>query len=213
MKSILMVSLLLCFINSAFAQSTEPVAIIHSIDDYEFPYNYVEVSEEALPPDIYQLLLKQMDLSRFTPITEARARALFNRLKKDPRARMRSPGGLCSRRRIHIQKVLRSMNIASGKLYINCPANRGRLRFRDQVSGRYFTYSNFHDTNVVLVKTASGNSYRVLDLQFQSRPVSLNNYLAQVEAFQRIQPAIRNALKAGTCFWRVSSPNRILSSF
>ncbi|MCM2350195.1 MAG: hypothetical protein NDI69_09240 [Bacteriovoracaceae bacterium] len=209
MKSFLFVSFLFCFLNTAFAQLTEPRAIIHSIDDYDFPYNYVEVSEEALPSDLNQQLLKQMDFLRFTPVTETRARALFERLKRDPRARMRSPGGFCTRRRIHIQNVLRGMNIVSGKLYINCPANTGRLRFRDQVSGRFYTFSNFHDTNVVLVKTASGNSYRILDLQFQSRPVSLNNYLAQLEAFQRIQPAIRNAIKAGTCFWRVSSPNRI----
>ncbi len=213
MKSLLIVSFLFCFTNSSFAQSTERRAIIHSIDDYDYPHDYVEVSQEALPSELYQQILKQMDLYRFTPITESRASQLFARLKRDSRARMRSPGGLCTRRRIHIQNVLRGMNIVSGKLYINCPANRGRLRFRDQVSGRYFTYSNFHDTNVVLVKTASGNSYRILDLQFQSRPVSLKNYLAQVEAFQRIRPAIRNALKAGTCFWRVSSPNRILSSF
>lgn len=213
MKSLLIVSFLFCFTNSSFAQLTERRAIIHSIDDYDFPYDYVEVSEEALPSDLHQQLLKQMDLLRFTPITETRARTLFEKLKRDPRARMRSPGGLCSRRRIHIQNVLRGMNIVSGKLYINCPANRGRLRFRDQVSGRFFTYSNFHDTNVVLVKTASGNYFRIMDLQFQSKPVSLNNYLAQLEAFQRIQPAIRNAIKAGTCFWSVSSPNRIFSSF
>lgn len=213
MKSLLSVSLLLCFINSTFAQSTEPKAIIHSIDDYDYPHDYVEVSEEALPSDLNQQLLKQMDLLRFTPITESKARSLFERLKRDSRARMRSPGGLCTRRRIHIQNVLRGMNIVSGKLYINCPANRGRLRFRDQVSGRFYTFSNFHDTNVVLVKTPRGNSYRIMDLQFQSRPVSLNNYLAQLEAYQRIQPAIRNALKAGTCFWRVSSPNRIFSAF
>lgn len=207
MKSLLLLSFLFCFNNSAFAQLTERKAIIHSIDDYDFPHNYVEVSEEALPSDLLQQLLKQTDLFRFTPITEVRARELFNRFKRDPRARMRFPDGLCTRRRIHIQKVLRGMNIASGKLFINCPANRGRLRLRDQVSGRFFTFSNFHDTNVVLVKTPSGNSFRILDLQFQNRPVSLNNYLAQIEAYQRIQPAIRNALKAGICFWRVSSPS------
>jgi len=120
---------------------------------------------------------------------------------------MKSPGGLCSRRRIYIQNVLRGMNIASGKIFINCPGNNGRLRFRDQVSGRYFSYSNFHDANVVLVKTASGSFYRVMDVQFQSKPVSLNTYLAQIEAFQRIQPARRNAEKAGICYWSISSPS------
>lgn len=206
MKSLLIISFLFCFINSAFAKLTEQRAIIHSIDDHDYPYNYVEVSEEALPSNFYQQLLKQTDLLRFTPITEARAIELFKRLKRDSRARMRFPDGLCTRRRIHIQKVLRGMNIASGKLFIDCPANRGRLRLRDQVSGRFFTFSNFHDTNVVLVKTASGNSFRILDLQFQSKPLSLNKYLSQLEAYQRIQPAIRNEIKAGICFWRVSSP-------
>lgn len=206
MKSLLFVCFLICSLNSAFAHLTEPRAIIQSIDDFDFPHNYVEVSEEAMPSDFYQKLLQQAHTFRFTPITEARTSELFARLKRDSRARMRNPGGLCTRRRIHIQKVLRGMNIASGKLFINCPANRGRLRLRDQVYGRYFTFSNFHDTNVVLVRTASGNSYRILDLQFKSSPVSLNNYLAQIEVFQRVQPAKRND-KAGICYWRVSSPN------
>jgi hypothetical protein len=207
MKSILFVFFSFYILNSAFAQSTEPRAIIHSIDDYDIPYNNVEVSEEALPSDLYQQLLQQADLLRFTPITEARSRDLFVRFKSDPRARMNFPGGLCTRRRIHIQSVLRGMNIVSGKLFINCPANQGRLRLKDQVSGRFFTFSNFHDTNVVLVKTASGNSFQIMDLQFKSTPVSLNNYLAQIEAFQRIQPAKRDDANAGICFWRVSSPS------
>lgn len=136
---------------------------------------------------------------------EARSNQIFERLKKAPRARMRSPGGFCSRRRIYIQNVLRGMNILSGKLFINCPANRGRLRFQDQVSKRYFSYSNFHDTNVVLVKTATGNFYRIWDLQFQNRPMTLNAYLAKLEAFQEIRPAIRKDLQAGICFWSITS--------
>lgn len=210
MKSLLSIFLLLSFFSTASAQSTEPRAIIHSIDDYNYPSNYVEVSEEALPTNLYQQLLLQTDIFRFTPITETRASELFERFKSDPRARMSYPDGLCTRRRIHIQKVLRGMDIASGKLYIRCPANNGRLRLRDQVSGRYFTFSNFHDTNVVLVKTASGNSYSILDLQFQNGPVSLNNYLAQIEAFQRIKPAKRNDIKAGICYWSIRSQKRKL---
>jgi hypothetical protein len=210
MKSILFVFLFFYIFNSAFAHSTEPQAIIHSIDDYDLPYNDVEVSDEALPSDLYQQLLQHADLFRFTPITEARSRDLFVRLTSDPRARMRFPGGLCTRRRIHIQSVLRGMSIVSGKLFINCPANQGRLRLKDQVSGQFFTFSNFHDTNVVLVKTASGNSFRVMDLQFKSTPVSLNDYLAQIEAFQRLQPAKRDGANAGICFWRVSSPSLTL---
>jgi hypothetical protein len=202
MKSLLFVSLLFCFFNSAFAQRTEPRAIIHSIDDYDYPTNYVEVSEEALPLDLYKQLLHQTDLFRFTPITKSKARELFGRLTRDPKARMRFPGGLCSRRRAHIQKVLRGMNIVSGKIFINCPGKNGRLRLKDQVSGRYFTFTNFHDANVVVVKTASGNFFSILDLQFQSSPVSLKNYLAQIETFQRIQPARRNN-KAGICYWSV----------
>jgi hypothetical protein len=206
MKSFLFVSTLFCIFNTAIALSTEPRAIIKSIDDYDYQYNYVEVSEEGLPSDLYQKLLLQTDLFRFTPITSARAGEIFGKLKRDPRARMKSPGGLCSRRRIYIQNVLRGMNIVSGKLYLSCPAKNGNLRLRDQVSGRNYTYSNFHDTNVVLVNSGSGNSYQIFDLQFQSRPVSLENYLAQIEAFQRIEPAKRNDIKAGICFWSISSP-------
>lgn len=211
MKSLLPIFFLVFVFNPAFAQLTEPQyeqAIIQSIDDFEFPESHEEVSEEALPSELYQELLQLTDVYRFTPITETKAGILFNKFKNDPKARMRYPDGLCTRRRIHIQNVLRGMNIVSGKLFIRCPANNGRLRLRDQVSGRYFTFSNFHDTNVVLVQTAAGNSYRIMDLQFQSNPVSLNNYLAQIEAFQRLQPAKRNDKIAGICYWSISSPSK-----
>jgi hypothetical protein len=203
MKSLFFLSFLIYFTEPAMAFSPESKAVIYSIDDHDIPYNYVEVSEEGLPSDLYQKLLRQTEFFRFTPITEERVKELFSMLKRDSRARMRFPGGLCTRRRIHIQNFLRGKNIVSGKLFMNCPGNQGRLRLRDQVSGKYFTYSNFHDTNVVLVKTATGNALRVLDLQFQSSPVSLNNYLAQIETFQRIQPAQRSYIKAGTCYWSV----------
>lgn len=204
MKSLLSLFFLFCLLNPAYAEVPESKAIIHSIDDYDYHRNDNEVSEEALPSGLEELL-QQTDVTRFTPITEDKAAELFAKLKRDPRARMRYPGGYCSTRRYHIQNALRRMNIASGKLFINCPGNRGRLRLRDQVSGRFYTFSNFHDANVVLVKTGSSNSYRVMDLQFQAGPVSLSKYLGQIEAYQRIQPAKRNDLDAGTCYWRISS--------
>lgn len=208
MKSLLFMFILFSFLNSAIAQFSEPsqeLADIYSIDNYDFPSSYVEVSEEALPYDYFQDLLRLTEYSSFTAITESSARSLFEMLKSDRRARMKQPGGLCTRRRIYIQNLLRKRNIRSGKLYLSCPSKNGRLRLRDQVSGRYFTYSNFHDTNIVLVKTASGNSYRVMDLQFKSSPVSLQSYLAQIEIHQRIKPA--KEISAGTCYWRISSPS------
>lgn len=205
MKSLVSLFFLICLSNSAYSEVLEPKAIIHSIDDYDYPQTDREVSEEALPLDLNEVLLQRPDLLRFTPISEARAHELFEKFKKDRRARMRYPGGQCATRRVHIQRVLRGMNIQSGNLLISCPGNNGRLRLRDQVSGRFYTFSNFHDANVVLVKTDSGTSYRVMDLQFQSRPVSLANYLSQIEAYQRIQPAKENDLDRGTCYWRVRS--------
>jgi len=54
MKNLFFVSFLFFSLNTSFAESTEPKAIIQSIDDYDYPYNYEEVSEEALPSDLYQ---------------------------------------------------------------------------------------------------------------------------------------------------------------
>lgn len=198
MKSLLILFCLLFYSISSFAQ----VSQIYSIDDDNSLPPEVNVFEETLPIDLYLQLIGQAEDLNYTPISHARAYELFNTLKTDPRARMKYPGGLCSSRRIHTQKVLRAKNIVSGRLYVSCPGNNGRLRFRDQVSGRFFTYSNFHDTNVVLVNTGAGHSYFVMDLQFQSGPVTLGNYLGQISAYQRLQPAKRED-DAGTCYWRL----------
>lgn len=206
MKSLLFIVFLYSFTNSAIVQSSESqqeLAEIYSIDDDGFPFSYPEVSEEAFPSDFYLEFRRPTELSDFTPIEESTARGLFEMLKKDGRARMKNPGGFCTRRRIYIQNVLKSRNIRSGKLYLSCPAKNGRLRLRDQVSGKYITYSNFHDTNIVLVKTGGGVSYRVMDLQFENSPVSLQSYLAQIEVHQRIKPA--KGMSAGICYWKISS--------
>jgi hypothetical protein len=186
LKALLYVSLLFTLMNTAMAQNSE----IISIDDGVAPYAPEQPDVNPEPP-VY------IDDFSFTPISDSTANSLFAMFKGDPRARMRHPGGACSTRRAHIQNVLRKKNIRSGKLYIKCPSNNGRLRLRDQVSGRYFTYSNFHDANVVLV----GSSYKVMDVQFQSSPVSLESYLAQVRVYQRVIHA--KVLDAGTCYWSV----------
>jgi hypothetical protein len=205
MKSLLFIFCLLMLSVSTFAQ----VAQISSIDDDDTPPPYVDVFEEALPLSLYLQLNRQLEDVNDTAISETRASELFNMLKRDPKARMRNPGGLCSYRRVHIKNVLKRMNVASGRLYISCPDNNGRLRLRDQVSGRYYTFSNFHDANTVVVSTVAGNSYRVMDLQFESGPATLPNYLAQIQAYQRVLPGKRSD-DAGTCYWRLS-PSALMS--
>lgn len=197
MKPLLVIFFLLIHSVSLFAQTNEghlPISQLISIDDDYTPPLHVDEFEE---------IDEVMEELNVAPISVSRANSLFSSLTKDSRARMRRPGGLCSRRRIHIKNVLRGKGVTSGRLYIYCPANNGRLRLRDRVSGRYFTYSNFHDTNIVLVNTGSGNFYRVMDLQFQSGPVSLPTYLGQIRAYQRILPSSKDA---GTCYYRVSYP-------
>jgi hypothetical protein len=98
------------------------------------------------------------------------------------------------------------MNIISGKIFIQCPGNRGRLRLRDQVSLQFYTFSNFHDANIVAVKTNIGSDLRVLDLQFQDVPVSLQEYLSEIERAQKIRPAKRRGTESGHCYWSISSP-------
>ncbi len=201
MKVMLVILCILASSSLSLAQSDSPVgpAIIYSIDDYFTPEDDVEVSEEALPPEVERTL---EDEKSFTKISTARAASLFNTLKSNPRARMRSPRGLCSRRRAYIQGYLKNLSIRSGKLLITCPGNNGRLRLRDRVSGRYYTYINYHDVNIV----STNAGYRVMDLQFQSGPVSLGSYLSEVERYQRLRPARNKEASAGICYWRISSP-------
>lgn len=196
--------LAILFSFSAFAE----LSVIHSIDDYETPKNYVEVSEEGLPTDHYQQLLQRISIFRFTLTQDLEVKRLFEKFKMDSRARMRVAGGSCSTRRAYIQNQLRKMNIVSGKLLIHCPSNAGRLRLRDQVSGRYYTFSNFHDTNIVAIKSGNSYQFRVLDVQFEPNPVSLHDYLTEIEASQRIQPVQRRGTSSGRniCYWYISTP-------
>lgn len=206
MKSILLLFLFLLLTNTSFAQKDE-LAIIKSIDDIESFNNYVEVSEEALPGDHYSELIKNIKNFKFSILKENFVRDLFNVLEKNPKSRMKSPGGKCSQRRAFIQNYLKRMDIVSGKLLVSCPAKNGKLRLKDQVTRRYYTYSNFHDVNIVAVNTNSGKSFRVLDIQFKDSPVSLHDYLSEIEASQKIRPAKRKEeRKKSTCYWRISSP-------
>lgn len=200
MKTLLLI-VLITFLKPAFSEE----AIIHKIDDVEVFQNYVEVSDEGLPQDHYLLLLEQIYNFRFTMMTEENVSEIFTTLTKDSRARMRRPSGACSTRRAYIQSYLKKRNLVSGRLMIHCPANNGRLRLKDQSTGYYYTYSNFHDTNVVTVEAAGGPDFRVLDVQFKDRPVSLHEYLAEIEASQKIRPKKSGYIKR-YCTWYISTP-------
>jgi hypothetical protein len=207
-KSLFLAFLIMFFSASSFAinDGTHHLANITGVDDYEIPLNYIEVSEEGLPREHYIDLLQRMDLFRFTQLPEKKVSDLFKVLTRNSQARMRSPGGKCSQRRAFIQSYLKKMSIVSGKILVKCPDNNGRLRLRDQVSGRFFTYSNFHDANIVAIKTSSGPSFRVLDLQFQNTPVSLQDYLTEIESSQRIRPTKWNASRQSICYWSITTP-------
>lgn len=191
-------------IESAQSESYE-LSNIHTVDEREEIHNYVEVSDEGLPPDHYLQLVQMITRFEFTLLPENKARDLFEELTRDSKARMKVPGGLCSRRRIYIQTLLKKMKIISGKILIKCPANNGRLRLQDQISRRYITYTNFHDTNIVVINTGTTQEFRVMDLQFQDTPVSLHEYLTQIEASQKIRPAKRRGNSSGLCYWSIST--------
>lgn len=208
MKSLVFFICFICSFNFVLANTTEPLekSIITEIDDYEYPENYIEVSEEGLPQSHYQQLLQLMNSFRFTLLPEANVRSIFETLKKDSRARQRSPGGQCSFRRAYIQSYLKKRNIVSGKLVMKCPANNGRMRLRDRVSGRYYSYSNFHDANIVAI---NNNSFMVMDVQFEDAPVSLHAYLTEIEASQRFRPLKRKGSGStrGLCYWSITTPH------
>jgi hypothetical protein len=209
MKSLWLIFFCICFFTFSFPTDSMAFdqAIIRSIDDIELDRNYVEVSEEGLPLDHYNLLIQMMNNFHFTLMPEETINIFFESLKKDSQARMRLPGGKCSNRRAYIQNRLKKMNIVSGKIYIQCPGNRGQLRLKDQVTGHYYNFSNFHDTNIIAVQTDSTPEFRVLDVQFEHTPVSLQDYLTEIEAAQKIRPLKRgNSTKAGVCYWSISTP-------
>jgi hypothetical protein len=198
---------LVLFFESAFAQlsKSHDLAIIRSIDDFNPPRDYVSVSEEGLPTDHYFKLIQQINAFRFTLLSMTEVSEFFEDLVRNTQARMAHPRGLCSQRRAYIQNQLKRKNITSGKILVKCPANNGRLRLMDQVSRRYFTYSNFHDTNIVTVLTPSGVAFHVLDLQFQDKPVSLHDYLTEIEASQRIRPLKRKGSTRSLCYWTIGT--------
>lgn len=208
MKALLFV-LFLFYHLSAFAKISEQQgpAIIESIEAFDPPHNYVEVSEDALPSDLYQQLILQVALFKFTLLDELMVQELFEKLEKDPRARMKYPKGYCAQRRSYIQNLLKEMSIISGQIFINCPMKDGKLRLKDQVSGYYYSYTNYHDANIVALKTRSGMEFRVLDLQFENGPVSLSEYLTEVESSQKIRPMKTKGSESsrGTCFWSIST--------
>lgn len=82
------------------------------------------------------------------------------------------------------------------------------MRLKDQVSGSYYTFVNYHDSNIVAVKTSSGVEFRVLDLQFEDLPVSLSEYVGEVEAAQKIILPLKTKGTedtTGKCYWSIST--------
>jgi hypothetical protein len=208
MKLFMLLFFSLCISNVFAAQEAQEheLSIIKKIDDIEFSRNYVEVSEEGLPSSHYIHLISLMNAFSFTLLSDSKIRDIFEDLTTDPKARNKIPGGRCSYRRAHIQNYLKQMNIISGKFFIKCPAHNGRLRLKDQVTRRYYSYANFHDTNIVAVQTNTGHGFRILDLQFQDSPVSLQEYLTEIEASQRIRPLKRKGTTSSLCYWTISTP-------
>ncbi len=172
----------------------EELSIVKSIDNLDLPLSYNDPSDICLPNEF-----KTKD--NFTVISENRARDLFENLEENPRARNRVAGGKCAIRRSYIERYLANIGISSGSLYIQCPSNHGRLRLIDQVTGRRYTFSNFHDVNIISVQ---GIGYEVMDVQFKDRPVTLSSYLAQIEASQKLKP-LRNRSTGdrGYCYWSI----------
>lgn len=208
MKSVLVVFLLfyhLCA--SAQIAGERHLSIVRSIDTDVSAPNYVEVSEEALPTKLYQQLMEQISLFQFTLLGEAEVQEIFTDLEKDAQARMKNPGGYCAQRRSYIQNLLKKINIVSGQILIKCPKNDGYLRLKDQVSGSYYSYSNYHDANIVAVNTNQGIKLLILDLQFEALPVSLEDYLAEVESSQKIRPSKTRGTgsRKGICYWSIST--------
>jgi hypothetical protein len=190
------------FLSQAFAETSahQNISIIQSIDDQDLPPSYGEASEEVLPLKNFLQLLKRLETNDFTVIPINRVRDLFGQLENNPRARNRIAGGKCSVRRSYIQSYLRKLSISSGRLFLQCPNNSGHMRLIDQSTGHRYTFSNFHDVNLVAVP----NDYYVMDVQFENRPMSLSEYLAQVEASQKLKPLKNRAAgDRGFCYWSI----------
>lgn len=184
-------------VSYAQTQEVQRISILRSIDDLAPLPAATEASEEGLP---HREFLKLLDFFDFTILSEARVQELFSELERNPQARNAVAGGNCAVRRNYIQNYFKKKNIISGSLLIDCPFNDGRMTLVDQVTGRRHIYSNFHDVNIVSVP----DGYRVLDVQFESGPVTLSSYLAEVEASQKIKPLNeRSSRDRGYCYWSI----------
>lgn len=208
MKSLLLTLLFVgLFATTTFAQNSDKQAQIRSIDDGEIYFPIQAVSEEGLPQDHYDQLLKLMTVFQFTVMPEAQVEAQFELFELNPLLRMKNPAGKCGYRRAYLQNAYLKENIITGQLLVRCPSNNGRLRLRDQVSGRHYSYSNFHDTSIVAVQTSQGIEFRVLDVQFEDGPVSLHDYLSEIEASQKIRPLKRKGTSSKLCYWTITTPH------
>ncbi|MES2526695.1 MAG: hypothetical protein V4598_06390 [Bdellovibrionota bacterium] len=182
----------LFLVTSAFANQ-QNLSTVKSIDDLALPPIQTEPSEEALP-------LKSLLDEDFTVVSEARVNELFATLEADSRARNKIAGGKCAIRRAYIQNYLKKQNIISGKFLVQCPSYRGHMKLIDQVTGRRYTFANFHDVNIV----ATPKDYKILDVQFASEPLSFKVYLALIEASQKIKPQnARTNRDKGYCYWSI----------
>ncbi len=184
---------LFLFSNSIAFADQQKLSHVKSIDDLALPRAQSEASEEALP-------LKMLMGEDFTVIPEAKVNELFSTLETDSKARNKIAGGKCGIRRAYIQNYLKKMNIISGKFLVNCPSNRGHMKMIDQVTGRRYTFSNFHDVNIV----ATPKDYKILDVQFSSEPLTFTAYIAMIEASQKVKPLnARTNVDKGYCYWTI----------
>ncbi len=195
MKFLLLLSFLLS--SSLSLAHDQKLSNITSIDDQQLAPSDIEATDEALP---YEEILKLLEEENFTILREEEVRTLFGILEKKPNARNKVAGGKCAIRRSYIQRYLREINIKSGSLLIKCPANIGHMKLIDQVTQHRYTFSNFHDVNIVRVP----NGYNVMDVQFTSGPMTLSGYLAHVEASQKLKPLKNRAAgDKGYCYWSI----------
>lgn len=198
---------------SAFAEiytSQLPAIEIQSSEQSSaYGYSQYEASQTALPAEIQAKLLSKIKQFNFTVIPEDKLTEIFNSYTTDPLARMEDAAGLCATRRMYIQKDLKKQNIISGQFYISCNRGSGRLKLLDRAINRHRTYLNYHDVNLFAVETASGEiDFRVVDVQFEDEPVSISEYLGEVEVSQPMKPkkgGLLAKLETKNCFWEVNS--------
>ena len=177
----------------AQTENLQALSLINSIDDGELPPVSREASPEALPQELYES-------EDYTIVPQKLVADFFNMFAKDSRARNKIAGGKCAVRRAYIQSYLKRHHIKSGSLYINCPGNRGHMQLIDQVTGHRYNFANFHDVNLLAVPTG----YNVMDVQFTDRPMTLSEYLALVEASQKLKPLEeRSSSDRGYCYWQI----------